>query len=215
VDPLREAHRSRAVFHRGVFAEALVQRAQLVCERPGDGALGLERRDLAARDQGAEIVAPHEPGIDVGMRDNGGGDHAALDQRHFAEHVAVAEFGDRERAAAGQRDARLDGAAADQERAARGLALAHQLGALMYDTSRATASSCANGFCRGASEANRSSPRGKSTRDSSRYREVERVPSGERRAVEDAAFDRGEHVGAGKAARDRTLPTFSAYSVNT
>src|SRR5207247_3733071 len=45
------------------------------------------------------------------------------------EHVALAQLGDRQHAAAGQRYLRLDLARADQECAARGLALAHQPGA--------------------------------------------------------------------------------------
>src|SRR5439155_905168 len=54
---------------------------------------------------------------------------SALDQRHLAKHVALAQLGDRQHAAAGQRYLRLDLARADQECAARGLALAHQPGA--------------------------------------------------------------------------------------
>src|SRR5882762_10472020 len=119
----------RPVLLGRVIAHPCIQRTQLIGEHAGNAALRLERRRIAARHESAEIVARDEPALDRAARDDGRRADAALDQRHLAEHVALAELGDGQHAAAGQRYLRLDLARADQECAARGLALAHQPGA--------------------------------------------------------------------------------------
>ena len=80
-------------------------------------------------DQRAKIVALHESRADFGLRDDRGGDDALLEQRHLAEHAARPQARQREFAAAGQRDARLDLSGFDEKRTAGGLTLAHEHGA--------------------------------------------------------------------------------------
>src|SRR5581483_2793680 len=121
-----DVFRDRMLFRRAALLDLLVQRAQLRREHLRDRALRVERGAVAAGDERAEVAALDEPAVDVGARHHARGAHAVLDERHLAEDVAVAQAGDGEHAAAGKRDLRLDLARAQQERAARGLALAHE-----------------------------------------------------------------------------------------
>jgi hypothetical protein len=117
----------RPVFLRGMRTDFRVQHAQLRGEVVRDRALDLERDRLAARDHRAEIVAADEPAVDVRRRNDSSGANAALDERHFAEHIAVAQLRDSQRAAARQRDPRFDRSRAKQVGAARRCVLANDL----------------------------------------------------------------------------------------
>jgi hypothetical protein len=97
----------------------VVQRAHLRGKVVSDRTLQRQRGRLAARDQRAKVVATDEPSVDVRRGKHRRRAGAALDERHLAEGIAVAQLGDRERPAAGQRDPRLHGPVPDQVGTAR------------------------------------------------------------------------------------------------
>ena len=92
--------------------------------------LQFARCRVPLRDDGAKILEGEEPAVHVRRGDDGGGAGAGLHECHLAEDVARGKPRDHEALASRRGDAGLGLAITQHERAAGGLAVADQGGAL-------------------------------------------------------------------------------------